>query len=123
MSTTLQAQPSLQTQLVKAYPYFSLASLGVLQRLAESTSSQHGPGSLSAIALASSGGAGGVAQGNPLAMRALMDALGASAEQPSSQGVVGDGGSEGLLLGEVGASGEEREALLDAFGGLRCVRV
>lgn len=54
-------------------------------------------------------------------MRALMDALGASVEQPS-QGV-GEGGSEGLLLGEVGASGEEREALLDAFGGLRCVGV
>lgn len=85
---------------------------------------------MSAFALDAAGagaGAGGAGQGNPLAMRALMEALGASAAEQQrlvaqmEGGGLGGGGSEDLLLGEVGASGEERAALLEAFAGLRCV--
>jgi hypothetical protein len=63
-------------------------------------------------------------------MRALVEALGASSSSSEQQQLLtvdssgGSGGGEGAwLLGEVGASPEEREALLEAFASVRCVVV
>lgn len=53
-------------------------------------------------------------------MRALVEALGAPLNEGQEQQAGGDGGGA-LLLAEVGASPEERDALLGALGSLRCV--
>lgn len=129
MSTSIQrTQAQQQQQLVKSYPYFSLASAGVLQRLAISTSKDKtgGAGGILSSFLSTGVHAGGVSQGNPLAMCALMEAFGGGAEGGQQapplllSGLRGEGlASEGLLLGEVGASAEERDALLGAFASLR----
>ena len=124
--------------MIKCYPYFSLALLGVLSRLLDNTSKQKAglglPASVSSSKVSGDSdhkeamvqgsesgrltGSGFVwGQGNPMALRALMEALDA----------LEDGGEEGQAAfpaqeeaaGEVGATVEERDALLDALSSVR----
>jgi hypothetical protein len=125
--------------VVKCYPYFLLGLTDVLDRLFDSTS-KHKLGSLP-----SSSGAGGGShqqqQGNPAALRALMEALGVDEhthsamliegeeeqqqqqqqQQASSPSSSSSSSSASVLFlpDQAGGSGEERTSLVEALGSLR----